>query len=729
MVGRWLLLVLACTGCPGLLLSPGNAYPCDFSLPPAERDSACALGDVCGVGGRCQAWRDEGIRFSGAFPTLVNATIHPAGLSGRVLTVARVTREGPRIEVMAGTADGIFRVTPNGVEPFASTVDPRRLRDVMALALVNRSALVGRDETGVVVAEGTFPARPELRDRVADESGPRGKPLVAARLRLQRQPKTRIWAITLDGGVGAIPIDNTPVFAPLPLASEAAIDVAAGAAAQQVVLLTTAGLRLIASDGGVLPLIDVAFRPDARLTIDTRGSVVAVVQGTPAELTSFELIRSGTLLEALPLFSTCAPCPALSSVVAIPGSDGRGPFVDVYCPGQFRRVRGSAGGACLLDDEAAAPIAIEQLARRPNQEPIFDEASDGFTAGGLNGQVWQADENGRPVPLVLDRVPTAVVSDVDRQGVTSSLAATSAGLFRRQLDGGYLRSFGQTLEASGPLGIFHDASRWAIVRGGFLATTELDAGFQRLPVINGRSVQVEESVGGVGLRPDGGLSSLLFACEDGLYATPVPPEPGELGPVLLPVPSTRISSFAVDLSTSDGVSAANGYVVAGRSLFAFSLGQVPLRWSASPVPVSPDEPVEVWFDAPTKSRGRVGFREGTVFSLPGGYQLTERLTEEGQRPNIALDYENLDGWPVVLATGGLYVATADVLPSGALDDRLPSGGTKPLRWRKLEVPDAPVRFTIAASARLAVTTDPDKRTQRLFLFLPARVIEVARSTR
>ena len=49
--------------------------------------------------------------------------------------------------------------------------------------------------------------------------------------------------------------------------------------------------------------------------------------------------------------------------------------------------------------------------------------------------------------------------------------------------------------------------------------------------------------------------------------------------------------------------------------------------------------------------GRVGYRDGEVFTLPGGFLLVNELPRDAGLPPQVLDYENLGGWPVAMTMG------------------------------------------------------------------------------
>ena len=154
-------------------------------------------------------------------------------------------------------------------------------------------------------------------------------------------------------------------------------------------------------------------------------------------------------------------------------------------------------------------------------------------------------------------------------------------------------------------------------------------------------------------------------------------------------------------------------------------------------------PLEVWFDSSRSALGRVGFKDGEVDSLPGGFVLVEPLPgdDAGVTPQV-VDYENLGGWPVAYASTGLFIAEWDFV-NGKLENRFPDGGiNRPMTWRPVTLPDGstpwmkPVigpRGGGTREAKLFVVIEPvdamGMLEHRLLLFLDDQVIQVAHHLR
>ena len=164
----------------------------------------------------------------------------------------------------------------------------------------------------------------------------------------------------------------------------------------------------------------------------------------------------------------------------------------------------------------------------------------------------------------------------------------------------------------------------------------------------------------------------MLAADDSIYFTPAPAVEKTTGaqavldpifPQLTPAPSSPIRSLALERSAvgTNGVDRVRGYLVAGRQLFVFTLDGTPSRWTATAVVLQGGEPLEVWMDHPLGGLGRVGYRDGQVFTLPGGFLLVNELPRpDSGVPEQVLDYENLGGWPVAFTSNGLFEAHYEV---------------------------------------------------------------------
>jgi hypothetical protein len=175
----------------------------------------------------------------------------------------------------------------------------------------------------------------------------------------------------------------------------------------------------------------------------------------------------------------------------------------------------------------------------------------------------------------------------------------------------------------------------------------------------------------------------------------------------VPVRSFTLERTPIGSPISDadgGVEGVRGYLVTSRNVFRYQLAGSPLQWSATQLPLSSGEPVEVWMDNPRGGLGRVGYRDGTVLTLPGGFTLVQAT-----QPMEVLDYENYGGWPVAYAADGLYFARWDY--TDQLQNKTDAGvPSLPMTWRRLTLPDGSEPWlaqsdggVVARTGRLQVT--------------------------
>ncbi|MFZ5468552.1 MAG: hypothetical protein ACOZIN_03855 [Myxococcota bacterium] len=486
---------------------------------------------------------------------------------------------------------------------------------------------------------------------------------------------------------------------------------------------------------GVGPL---ALRHDRSLSVWTVASGVPEPNPKPRVLATFQVDRLPASPRLVRAWQDCAPCDVGHIVAFGPTRVNNAPAVEVLCARRaigeaseerlsLVRVVGSTAtspfSACQL--EALEPsIDLSRVVGGVGKRYALDEAlGDQFAMGGKDGQVWMGSSLSTLAPRFLERVPRALGTFELPAAVASALELEQPADGRKALvmAGRYLAA---ELSTNGfaaldvaelspiPLpkevtveGAVREANGWGLLSSADLArVSPSDGGLRGLSLsfgprmLDGRgSAAAAPFHGDAVVNLDGGLVSFVLAADDSVYFwnTPgeVAGEPNALPPLLpqlTPEPTFPIRSMALERSPlgTDGVRFVRGYVVTSRNLFEFSLGGQPARWSARPLVVSSGEPVEVWMDHPRGALGRVGYRDGEVYTLPGGFPLVQRLPGSDGGSDRVLDYENLGGWPVALAESGLYVARWGVLPDGKLDNKFPDGRLgKTMTWRPLTLPD------------------------------------------
>lgn len=781
---RRLLFCLLLAACPGLFTAQGNDFPCDFSEPPGVRDEACSSGDVCGVDNQCRRFRYEGPQFEGrpTFPVFSDGgrVLHPMTITGPVEFITRTPRDtitlpsGPIAResvAFVKTPTALYSVDGPFVDVSSLTTE---LTDLVVIGRLDRAfTVIGRGQRGnLAVQDGPGPARPVM-------------PLVSpSRLRAFEVDGQSV-VVAVGQETGQVTTDNnTAAFTRWPATS--VFDVAPGplVAPRQragITLLTRDGLAFRLRDGGIEPVGEpFTVEPGAVLSSDSSGSVYAVIRQQGPDLgilSTFEVSRTGQEFDVSQPWNDCTPCkPARAPFAMTPGQDGEGVFVDVLCPDGLLRVRGASGLAVRDSCESeprTLPFDFAQLGRRT--APAFGDIAQqdvatpvGFLGGGRQGQVWAGTSLSEAKPLFLDRVP----SDLERISIQTEtggealalLALTNTGIFVRPEDpqlaartNGFARVELPDLGDKRLAGLVHESLGWTVLSSGDLFYFKPALRTGMVPsrdggtvgrfgpqLVDGRGEPVSRVLRGEAINDfDGELVSMVIAADDSLYFVPAPETagaPGNLGtlsPQVTPEPSSLIRSIALERTPigTDGVERVRGYVVTSRNVYEFKLGGAPLQWTTTPLKLSGGEPMEVWFDNPRGGLGRAGYRDGTIFTIPGGFQLTESLpaTDAGV-PAAVIDYENLAGWPVALTTTGLFVARYDATADGRLDSRFPDGGlNKPMRWREVTLPDGsrPWLKNRRVEGVLHVQGEPEadagavyRRLFRLFVYLPDQVIEV-----
>lgn len=462
----------------------------------------------------------------------------------------------------------------------------------------------------------------------------------------------------------------------------------------------------------------------ARLRHSATGTLwaaVGSVQGAPV-LTTWALDR-GNPPRMVRAWEDCVPCRG-DAVFFTPSVFG-GTSVEVLCEGggQPRELRRITGVSATVDQRAGLfeceaetlepPIDLSELFLQPALEAaaLDDTVGDWVTAGGRHGQVWTGPTLSTLQPLSLDRVPTAV-------GVFGgeAIALTDRYLAVPLSQNGTLAvSVAELLGGRGGISRQPAALVGGLERYLLLSTAELvhledrtDAGISAVPLALRFGPRLESAAGGAaagpfnaeGMTAPSGELRIVATAGDSIYQhvvgtfTELPGAlPAEL-PQLTPEPGFPIRSLTLDRATplrSASDVRVRGYVVTSRNVFDFQLGGAPERWTLRQVPLPAGEPVEVWMEAVRSPLGRVGYRDGTVFTLPGGYPMVQRLpeAEDGGVPRV-LDFTNLNGYPVALTERGVFLSRKN-------EQAFPDGGTsRILVWERLPLPveleERPDRF-------------------------------------
>ncbi len=732
-------LVLSLTACGQVLQATPNAYPCDFSQPPGVRDQACVPGDVCGVTNRCQRYLYEGPRFEGAaaLPTFASGQVlHPLVLDEAPLLVAR-----GRNDVVVSTSGDAVAVSNRQLVPWPPfSMNRLTLGEVTEAAVFNGdSRLAVRDGVGAVQVLRA----PMLVDPLTDVS-----------IRHLRSLSNDLWATTLDGRLGRITDGLRATFTDAAPDAGPFVDVTrvARKPLSRMVAVRNNALLGFDPDGGVSVLAGLTgVTVDSTLTVDVANTVLAVNLDGKV-LSTWQV---SDVLELTSAWPDCTPCARGSLEAVTPLPPAMGLAVEVLCRApQGRSVVRITGSTATDPTQTCQSDPTEpKVPALTRAGPLtFGQVTGGVLAGGPAGELWSGPFLSAALPSFLDRVPVDVGMATTLLGKQAMVAVTDDYFAIQEtltpIPNGFRRVDLVSDFRGGPavtlLCTIRGVEGWGVLSNGVVAKVSLSVdggtlGFGPRLLTTAEQPITRSGGGEAFIGPDGGTLALYIAADDGVYALTGPAATlsdvasgnDSLSPQLNPEPSTPIRSFALERTPlgTDGVSRARGYLVTARNVYAWQLAGTPPRWSATPLVLTAGEPVEVWFDRPRGAVARVGYRDGTVFTLPGGYQLTEAIPGDGGVAVQVFDYENLGGWPVASASTGLFAAQWDVRPDGTLQNTFADGGlNRPMTWREVSLPDGGRPWLERrVQAKLFVKADPPltgSQTFHLIVFVDNQVLEV-----
>lgn len=791
----------ACTG--GLQVEKGNAYPCDFTQPEGVRDAVCSPGDVCGVDNRCRQYQFEGPQFEGdpRLPTFSTAdALHPGLSRSPVVAVAAHFGVSPDRLVSVQGAAAPYEVTrlTKGFVIAATDAAPLTQAPLTVAQVREASVAIFEGVGPATVLRGLSDATPlpEGGPPVADGRALRAGDAHVLVLRWSATDGPRLLELSAGTPVTGTPIDLSAAqpdggsvtvvdarYVPGPVGRDEALVLSP----QGFYLGSRVGPALSwrelasASSGDFASLAQPAVqRPkEVSLRHDVSGAVWAYTRPDgldprPAVLSTWTLGRAPVVLAKA--FNDCTPCRAGHIVATAPLIDPL-PAVEVLCAGAAEtlslvKVVGAVGAdpnqECLTE-RLEAPFLLSEVARGAaaaglDRPVVRDESRGGGVAlGGAHGQLWVGAAFSSALPLFLERVPQSAgaLALPDGGAVLAALtdrypaAALVPGLGFQAFD---VSRSAKALLPSGvtPRALSGQAQGYLVMSSGDLVrfSTGFDAGVieaqvgfgPRLSTARGDPSREPFFLEGVRAVAGKTLVSFVATADDSVYLVPAfEPSPAvaatTVTPQLTPEPGSPIRSFALDRSAigTDGVTRVRAYAVTSRNVYAVTLDGAPPRWSATSLPLSGGEPLEVWMDHPLGGLGRVGYRDGQIFTLPGGFLLAGPLPQvDGGEPTRVLDFDNLGGWPVAMTSTGLYAAEFDLLETGRLDMRFADGGPgKAMHWVEVALPDGG-RPWLGKPAQLQVVSDsavpnPDggRSTQgfSLLVYLPGQVLRVGRMVR
>jgi hypothetical protein len=433
------------------------------------------------------------------------------------------------------------------------------------------------------------------------------------------------------------------------------------------------------------------------------------------------------------LWPDCSPCPPTDNMRLPAPQSQPTPTVQVICASPATgltmwQVVGSdvstSQGRCSVES-LNSPIDLYEITQQDIGtladgglaigNLIFDETQGGvLTLGGEHGQVWTGSSLSGLLPLFLDRVPTTVGT------LGGQLLAVSDNFYAVAGQGGMavtnlsVASNGQvdsTYQIAAPV---QGLDGWFVLNTGdivFLSQGTLSFGPSLLDV-NGAP-----QTGPFYAEADRTGAGIVISANDSLYfysvdVSSLAQAPGQLGgliPELAPQPGFAIRSMVLDQTLSPEVGGEGrlvvGYLLTSTGVFQFTWGGTPQQWTVLPLTAGQGEPVKVWMQSGTSSSGRVGYRDGTVFTLPHGFPFVGQLPPVDGGSPLALSFENLNNYPVALGTDGVYVATP---PAGY------QGGYVQLAWQPVArgVTNMPSAFTDGLLYRV----DQGTAASTLYLF-------------
>lgn len=745
--GPLVVVLMVVAACTGIYFDKGNAYPCDFAEGPGTRDLACVEGDACGTDNLCHPYLYEGPRFEGP-PTIPDFAasgferVHPRTLD-RSITFLASSPAGDTAALLAGMSGELVRVNSRSQleRPFAipASIQPERIEDAIVVDVPTRmgslTALMGLlDGKLAVVAD--LPPSMSTFTPVVDTVPMRALRATSAFDADGGDRVLELQAIDAQGRPGSVDVvidlvrrEYSLAFTPFAIAPSDVVDIglltrSPGRTVTTPVVATRRPLRA----GGTLELknsvgfrqvgelasVPVALRFNAANTLmSVEGQPVLRDGGTPGTTVlstwqvSFNATNGHDLVQAWP---DCTPCPRGTLVRSTPYPPEQGLAVDVLCttPDRTLSVRRVTGSNAVVDtdlctsEELDLPFDETRISTNQAQEPVVASRQVGMAVGGVDGEIWFGETLSGLKPFALERVPHDVFPIIN-SGNRSLGALTDSYLSGLQVNATVpigFRRIDERLEFDAPedlhiMSSVHGIAGWGIVDDGQLVNFEVEEGpgsslTAGASLVTAAGDPIRGSAGGEAFVVDGGLVAFFVAGDDGLYFVNEPEDDSlEYEPVLQPEPSVPIRSLALERTPlgTDGVHSARGYLVTSRNVYAWGFGGSPARWRASELPIASGEPVEVWFDTQRSALGRVGFSDGRIFTLPGGFQLANALPGSDDESVQLLDYENFGGWPIALASNGLFIARWDVADNGKLDNKFRDGTAKPMDWKKLMLPD------------------------------------------
>lgn len=349
-------------------------------------------------------------------------------------------------------------------------------------------------------------------------------------------------------------------------------------------------------------------------------------------------------------FGPCAACPAGSTFAGLTtvSAAGQSPSLEVRCeePGgagaHFRISKSGTTTACqrtLLTGESS-------LFR--SSAPLVGQPVPGVAGwSGPEGQLWFGPDTANIAAVSFDRAPTGVV----RTGPGRDAYI----VFTPELNGTPSPGLGLLSTRTAPLTATVQHAPSLVVSGGEL----LD--------LTGTTLSAARTIGFVGsaslsspvtasvTRATSGARVAVLSEGRNVYAANVEAQLTSSGPAagLLQRLTTAepVASLAFPKDQAPSSALLTGYAIVGSNVVRL-VAETLTRWRTEPVPLPPTLfPLATWFQG---TRGRVGFHDGSVFSLPSRVRISRPLPD-----SLAVDYAQPCGQQLALAPNGLYRLETD----------------------------------------------------------------------
>lgn len=373
--------------------------------------------------------------------------------------------------------------------------------------------------------------------------------------------------------------------------------------------------------------------------------------------------------DRLPMDVAWGPCPAcpadtqFRSMALVEGPPNGTPFLEVTCAqpnvpaAVFRLSAGPTASQCQRE-LITGPSSYFSASSTQPARPV--PGAVGWS--GSSGELWFGADSHSLASVTFDRAPDGVVR--------SGPGGDDYFVFTEELIGRPLAGLGLSSNHAGQYSapVAH-------------APTVVVSGTQLVDITGGAAASSNRTIGYVSALALGAPVSAaltktqaetlaVLAAGTTLYAGEVSQALANTGPAaaLLPKLSTlepiKALAFPAQQPAGSGP-LVSGYAVAGSSVLRV-VADTLLRWRTEAV-VLPSTllPLAVWFQG---EKARVGFHDGSVFSLPSRVRISQPLPG-----GDAVDFAQACGQQLALAPGGLF--------------RLESEGTGPVgQWHRLELP-------------------------------------------